>query len=64
MVVSYLPFTLFPTPFKRAYYEQVFNLQPDINNLIYKIANSPDVIERNFKKYINNIINTQFKLDN
>ena len=50
LVVTYLPFTLFPTPFKRIYYEQVFNLQPDINQLVYKLANSPLILERAFEK--------------
>jgi hypothetical protein len=49
MYVSYLPFTLFPTPFRRSHFEQVFDLQPHINNLINKLSKSSDILEKNFE---------------
>jgi hypothetical protein len=45
MCVTYLPFTLFPTPFRRADLKQVFDLQPQINMLVSKIASSSRLIE-------------------
>jgi hypothetical protein len=51
MVCTYLPFTLCPTPIKREYFQQVFDLQPDINQLVYKISNSPSFMESAFEKY-------------
>jgi hypothetical protein len=50
IVCTFLPFTLLPTPLKREFYEQLTNLQPKINSLIFKIANSPDVLRNAFSK--------------
>ena len=50
MVVTYLPFTLFPTPFKRADFEQVTELQPHVNELMHKISNLEDFMDKSFKK--------------
>ncbi len=50
MVCTFLPFTLLPTPLKREFYEQLTNLQPKINSLIFKIANSPNVLRNAFSK--------------
>jgi glutathione synthase len=52
MVATYLPFTLCPTPLKQTYFRQVFDLQPNINQLVYKIANSPDIMERAFENLL------------
>ncbi|CAF0731917.1 unnamed protein product [Brachionus calyciflorus] len=52
MVVTYLPFTLFPTPFKRTHFEQVMNLQTQINELVFKISNSDDFMEKSFQNLI------------
>jgi len=50
MTVTHLPFTLYPTPFKRKTYQKVVDLQPEINELMYKIANSKMYMEKNFKE--------------
>ena len=50
MCVTYLPFTLFPTPFKRTDVNQVMNLQPDINLLVSRIASSTQIIEKSLDK--------------
>lgn len=52
MHVSYLPFTLFPSPFSKIHFEQVFKLQPNINNLISNISNSAETLEKNFKSLV------------
>ena len=49
MIVTYMPFTLYPSPFKRAHFEKVYKLQPHINELMYKIASSTQILERAFK---------------
>lgn len=46
MCVTYLPFTLFPTPFRRGDFEQVIRLQPEINLLVSSIASSAQLIEK------------------
>jgi hypothetical protein len=51
MNVTYLPFTLFPTPFKRSNFENAFDLQVHINDLIYNLASSPSILEKAFEKY-------------
>jgi hypothetical protein len=48
MVVTHIPFTLYPSPFKRAHFEKITNLQPNINDLVYKIANNTDFMEDGF----------------
>ncbi|RNA00504.1 glutathione synthetase-like isoform X2 [Brachionus plicatilis] len=49
MVVTYLPFTLFPTPFNKNHFEQVIDLQPHVNELINKISNNDDFMQKSFK---------------
>lgn len=51
MCVTYLPFTLFPTPFKKNDFDKVIKLQPDINLLVSKIASSHQLIEKSLDKY-------------
>lgn len=46
MVVSYIPFTLFPSPIRRVLYDKVCNLQPKINRLMNKLANSEAIMRR------------------
>ena len=50
LCVTYLPFTLMPTPFKRADFKQVFDLQPHINLLVSQLASSFSVIEKALDK--------------
>ena len=50
MVCTHLPFTLCPTPIRRGYFQQVLALQPDINQLVYKIAKSPEFMKKAFEK--------------
>ena len=50
MVCTYLPFTLCPTPIKKSYFEQVLHLQPHINSLVYKIANSHQTMKTALEK--------------
>jgi len=50
MTVTHLPFTLYPTPFKQHTYEKIANLQPEINQLMYKMANNHKYLEINFKE--------------
>jgi hypothetical protein len=50
MVCTYLPFTLCPTPIRKRYFDQVMNLQPDINLLVNKIANSPQMVKTALEK--------------
>lgn len=53
MAVTYLPFTLYPTTFRRKAYQKIDKLQPEINTLMYKIANSHKYMENNFKELAN-----------
>jgi hypothetical protein len=41
-------FTIFPTPIQRHHFDQVTQLQPRINELVHRIANSPHVLDANF----------------
>ena len=50
MVCTYLPFTLCPTPIKKSYFEQVLHLQPHINSLVYRIANSHQTMKTALEK--------------
>ena len=50
MVVTHMPFTLYPSPFKRAHFENVVKLQPQINELVYRIATTPSTLEKAFEK--------------
>lgn len=50
MIVSYLPFTLFPTIFKRKHFDKAYHLQPHINELMYKLSKSEDILEKAFEK--------------
>lgn len=50
MVVTYLPFTLFPTPFKKAHFQQVIDLQPHVNELFNKISTNVDFMQKSFEK--------------
>lgn len=50
LVVTYLPFNLFPTGFKRHDFNQVIDIQPRINDLVYKIASSPSRLESALEK--------------
>ena len=50
MVCTYLPFTLCPTPIKKSYFEQVLHLQPHINTLVYKMANSYQTMKTALEK--------------
>jgi hypothetical protein len=50
MVCTYLPFTLCPTPIRKSYFDQVMSLQPDINLLVNKIANSPELMKTALEK--------------
>ena len=50
LVVTYLPFNLFPTGFKRHDFNQVIDLQSRINDLVYKIASSPSRLESALEK--------------
>lgn len=50
-VCTFLPFTLTPTPLKREYFQQILDLQPKINQLIYKIASSPFLLQKALGKY-------------
>ena len=52
LVVTYLPFTLFPSVLDRAHFKQVFDLQPHINQLIYSLANEPKFLQRAFEEYV------------
>lgn len=46
----HLPFTLFPSPYSSKHFTQVADLQPYINLLVYKIANSHAILEKIFSK--------------
>ncbi len=52
-VCTFLPFTLTPTPLKREYFKQILDLQPKINQLIYKIASCPFILKNALEKYYN-----------
>ena len=47
----HIPFTLFPSPYSYKHYKQVYDLQPNINTLMYKIGNDTRVLEKIFSKY-------------
>lgn len=49
LVVTYLPFTFLPSVIEREHFNQVANLQPHINQVVYKLANSPDFLETAFE---------------
>lgn len=49
LVVTYLPFTFLPSVIEREHFNQVVNLQPHINQVVYKLANSPDFLENAFE---------------
>lgn len=50
MVVTYLPFTLFPTPFKKSHFQQVIDLQPQINEIFNKISTNYEFMQKSFEK--------------
>jgi hypothetical protein len=51
MVVTYMPFTLYPSPFRRVLYEKAYKLQPHINELVHKLATSKETLELAFEEY-------------
>ena len=48
--VTHLPFTLFPTPFKREHFNKVWNLQPTLSEIVYKLAKSQFYLDLIFKE--------------
>jgi hypothetical protein len=51
MVVTHMPFTLYPSPFKKSHYEKVFKLQLHINELVHRLATSKETLEIAFEGY-------------
>lgn len=50
--LSMAPFFLFPTPFPKRDFEKVYELQPLINKLMYKVANNHDFLEKCLKNTV------------
>ena len=52
MCITYMPFTLYPTPYCRKHFETVTTLQPTVNEITYKIAKSESFMKNIFQKYL------------
>uniref|UniRef100_A0A0V0G652 Glutathione synthetase n=1 Tax=Triatoma dimidiata TaxID=72491 RepID=A0A0V0G652_TRIDM len=50
--INFAPFTLFPTPLKREYFEEVIALQPALGELMHKIAYDHDFLTSALEKTI------------
>jgi hypothetical protein len=46
IIVSFMPFTLFPSPLSRKHFDQIMNVQPHINKMVFKLARRPDLLEK------------------
>lgn len=51
MSVTHLPFTLFPTPFKREPYNKIWDIQPTVSDVVFNIAKSEFYMNHIFKEY-------------
>lgn len=51
MSVTHLPFTLFPTPFKREPYNKIWDIQPTVSDVVFKVAKSQFYLDLMFKEY-------------
>lgn len=43
-VVSFMPFTIVPTPLERRHFDQICSLQPHVNELVRRLATSTDTL--------------------
>ena len=54
-VVTYYPFSLFPTPVPKAAFLQALAVQTHFNTLVDKISQDPDFLEEALARYKGNI---------
>ena len=55
-VVSYVPHTLFPSPFPRRLYDMANEMQESINELMLKVANDEEFLTTSLRRYAEGLI--------